>query len=273
MSSPFRSLAPSLSLLLLLGSLVPVFVRAQTVLIELTFDAGDFSQTGAAATTFGLTQGTVTFAPGIGDGLAAVFDGNTSLQASDTPVTTALTIAFWMKTTTDNGLSGSHWYEGAGLVDGELGGDTTDFGLSQIGTQIAFGIGSSDRTIFSTSSVNTGQWIHVAAAWDTSGTMNLYLNGILEATDGIASYVPRDTTNPFFIGQDLGGNFYTGSLDEIRLYGSMLSGSQIATLAIVPEPSITALLGLGALGLAFVRRRKQAPGCNPCHREISHRKS
>jgi hypothetical protein len=252
-SSPFHSRF----FLLLVALLAAHAGRAQTLLVELTFDASNFAQTGAAGTTFGIAQGSVTFETGAGGGLAAVFDGETSLQASDSPVTSGLTLSFWMKTTTDNAISGSQWYEGAGLVDGELGGDTTDWGISQMGTQLAFGIGYADTTIFSASNVNTGNWIHVAATWDTSGTMSLYLNGNLEATDIFASTEPRDTFNQFFIGQDLGGGTYTGSLDEIRIYDSALSGGQIAALAAIPEPATYAwIFGAGAcLAVAFKRRR------------------
>ena len=234
-------------------------VRAQTVLVNLDFDNSDdrLAQTGLADITFSPSLGTVTYGAGVDGGTAAVFDGESSLQASGTPVTTALTVAFWMKTTTDNGLGGgSQWYEGAGLVDGELGGDTTDWGVSQLGTRLAFGIGSSDRTIFSSSDINTGNWIHVAVTWNTSGVMNLYLNGILEATDTLASSDPRDTTNRFFVGQDLGGNAFAGSLDQIRIFDSVLTGEQITTLAAVPEPSTSALLAAGVLGLALLRRRQ-----------------
>nr|MBP9912694.1 PEP-CTERM sorting domain-containing protein [Opitutaceae bacterium] len=151
----------------------------------------------------------------------------------------------------------TQWYQGAGLVDGELGGDTTDWGISQIGTQLAFGIGSSDRTIFSTSSLNTGDWTHVAATWDTSGIMNLYINGSLEATDALASTDARGTSNQFLIGKDLGSGFYTGSLDQIRIYDVALSAGQVAALAAVPEPATyAAFAGLLALGLAVWRRRR-----------------
>lgn len=250
----------TLSLVLFLaGMLTASSGRAQTAVIDLGFEnpGNRFANTGSAGTTFSLTTGEVTFEAGVNGGSAAVFDGSTSLQASGTPLTTALTVSFWLKTTTDNGLTGTQWYEGAGLVDGELGGDTTDWGISQIGTQLAFGIGSYDVTIFSTSSVNTGNWIHVAATWEDSGTMNLYLNGVLDATTGGASSDPRDTSNPFFVGQDLGGNFYIGSLDQVQIYDSVLGSGQIAALSAIPEPSTyAALAGLAALGFVIVRRRR-----------------
>ena len=245
--------------LLVLGLLGPVLARAQTVVVSLTFDDSDnrLEQTGSADTTFAPANGAVTFATGFDGGTAAVFDGESSLQASDTPLFSALTVAFWMKTTTDNGLAGGQWYQGAGLVDGELAGDTNDWGLSQLGTHVAFGIGASDRTIFSTSSVNTGEWIHVAATWDTSGNMSLYLNGQLETTYGGGSTVPRNTSNQFYIGQDLSGNSFTGSLDQIQIFDSVLSAGQIASLAAVPEPATYAsLLGGGILCLVMSRWRR-----------------
>ncbi|MDB6164926.1 MAG: LamG domain protein jellyroll fold domain protein [Lacunisphaera sp.] len=259
-----RLFTPSLALLLL-GLLAPSFGHAQTAVINLNFDnPGDrLAQTGSASTSFSNYHAGLTFETGVNGGTAAVFDGASSLQASDTPLTSALTVSFWMKTTTDNGLAGDQWYNGAGLVDGELGGDTTDWGISQIGTQLAFGIGSSDTTILSTSNVNTGNWIHVAATWDTSGAMNLYFNGTLEATNGGASWDDRDTSNQFFIGQDLGADFdnpqqiYIGSLDEIQIYDSALSSGQITALAAIPEPATYAIFaGCGALGLALWRRRR-----------------
>ena len=45
------------------------------------------------------------------------------------------------------------------------------------------------------------------------------------------------------------GNFATGTLDEIRI------GTELTDVALVPEPSSTALLGLGGLALILRRRR------------------
>jgi hypothetical protein len=248
-----------LSALALLG---PKMAQAQTALVNLDFEnSGDrFAQTGTAATTFATGKGNVTFGSGIGGGTAAVFDGSSSLRASGNPVTNGLTVAFWMNTTSSYG-GGSNWYGGAGLVDGELPSDTADWGLSLLGNKVAFGIGASDYTLISTTSVNTGAWIFVAGTWDTSGVMKLYVNGTLEANYTTASTANRRTDNQFFIGQDVGGGTYTGSLDQIRIYGVALNAGQISALhaSAIPEPSTyAALLGAAALGLACYRRRRRA---------------
>lgn len=250
-----------------LGLLLPILASAQTVLVQLDFEnsGNRLEQTGSAPTTFTTYQGTVTYDTGVAGGTAAVFNGASSLRADSSPVTSAFTIAFWMKTTTDNGAAGTPWFQGAGLVDGELGGDTTDWGVSQMGTKVAFGVGSTDSTIFSTSNVNLGNWIHVAATWSTAGEMKLYINGALETTYSAASINPRSTVNAFFIGQDLGGAAYTGALDQIRIYDSVLSAGQVAALhaGAVPEPSTyAAFAGLGALILALFVRSRRPRGLN-----------
>lgn len=247
-------------LLSVLGLFTASSGLAQTLLVNLSFDnsADRLEQTGSASTTFSTHTGTVTYGTGVGSGTAAIFNGSSSLQASGTPMTTGLTVAFWMKTTSTYN-SGTQWYQGAGLVDGELGGDTTDWGVSLLGNKVAFGIGSSDLTLISTTSVNTGDWIFVAGTWDTSGAMNLYVNGVLEKTSSSASTVSRITTNPFLIGKDLSGAGYVGSLDQIRLYGSALTSGQVSSLqaSSIPEPSTyAALAGLAALGVALWCRRK-----------------
>ena len=261
MISPARLSALPLTLLLL-GVLAPVLGHAQTAVVNLSFENSDdhLANTGSAGTTFGYAQGSLTFATGVHGGTAAVFDGATSLQASDTPVGSALTVAFWMNTSTTGPNAGEpQWYFGAGLVDGELGGEDLDWGVSLVGDKIAFGIGTPDTTIFSTSNVTTGSWVFVAATWDATGEMKLYINGTEEASTTGAGTDDRRMDNPFFVGQDLNDTFYTGSLDEIQIYDSALSSGQIAALAAIPEPSAcAAILGVGALGLAAWRRRRAA---------------
>lgn len=248
-----------LRLLAGLAWLIPLSAAAQTILVELDFEnpGNRLTQTGSASTVFSVSAGSLTYATGVNGGTAAGFDGSSSLRADSSPVTSALTITFWMKTTSSYG-GGTQWFQGAGIVDGELGGDTTDWGTSVLGDKLAFGIGSSDRTLFSTRPVNTGEWIFVAATWDTSGAMSLYLDGALESTTELGSTSSRRSDNQFFIGQDLGGGAYTGSLDQIRIYDTALSAGQVSAVyaASIPEPSTyAALAGLAALAIAARRRR------------------
>jgi hypothetical protein len=130
--------------------------------------------------------------------------------------------------TTSTGGSGD-WYNGNGIVDAEVGGGTEDWGTSLNGSLLSFGIGNPDITIYSTSNVNTGSWVHVAASWSQStGDMSLYINGVLEAT-GTSATSARTAPPRITLGQlqtDI--NFYEGAIDELRIWDVVRSGSEIS---------------------------------------------
>ncbi|MGB0992734.1 MAG: LamG-like jellyroll fold domain-containing protein [Akkermansiaceae bacterium] len=91
------------------------------------------------------------------------------------------------------------------------------------------------------------------------GTNNFYVNGVLVSTNGNApGGADLDTlhigANPF----DGAAGGFTGSINEVRTF-SFNSGefatSDLLTGATVPEPSSSALLGLGGLALVLRRRK------------------
>lgn len=137
------------------------------------------------------------------------------------------TIEYWMRTTQTGG-AGGQWYSGQGLVDGELGGVRNDFGTSLVGSKLAFGIGNPDVTIFSTSNVNTGNWVHVAVTWKRStGEMKLYINGTLEAT-GTSGTGIRDQSTILRVGSQLAGvGYFNGTIDDLRIWSVVRTQSEI----------------------------------------------
>lgn len=252
-------------------------MSAQTALTELTFNnAGDrLSNTGTGGTTF--SNAGVSYTSGV-NGDAASFDGNSYLTASSAGITTGMTISFWMKSTSSGGTDpNGNWYEGAGLVDAEKAGTHPDWGVSLWEGKIAFGIGAGEQhfgngengsTMISDGFVNSGSWVFVATTWDTSGTMNIYIDGVLDSTYTNANRTdPRDASYTYYIGADVGAldgshpsKFYNGLLDEVAIYSTALDSTQIAALYAantVPEPATcAALAGLAALGFAAYRRRR-----------------
>ncbi|RYZ00548.1 MAG: hypothetical protein EOO11_01235 [Chitinophagaceae bacterium] len=150
------------------------------------------------------------------------------------------TIEYWMKTTAA-GPGGSQWYHGSGLVDGEMGGVTNDFGTSLVGGKVAFGTGNPDVTILSATDVNDGNWHHVTATrQQATGIMRLYIDGVehatatggtglLNAPGQLALGVLQTGANPTFIGQ----------LDELRIWNGVRTASQVAA-------SYNRSLGIGA---------------------------
>ena len=84
---------------------------------------------------------------------AIQFNGSNQYVTIPRPVPTASPSRSWVKTT-QTSPTGSQWYNGNGMVDGEVGGVTNDFGVSYLNSKVAFGVGNGDTTIQSTSTIN-----------------------------------------------------------------------------------------------------------------------
>lgn len=157
------------------------------------------------------------------------FDGADDYAVVPNTVSGDFTVEYWMRTTsTGSGGLGTQWYGGNGIVDAEVPGGTNDWGTALTGQYLAFGIGNPDITIQSTSAVNTGNWVHVAASWEQStGTMRLYINGVQEAS-AIGSTNLRSAPTRITLGQlqtDI--QRFSGSIDEVRIWNVVRTPAQI----------------------------------------------
>ncbi len=132
------------------------------------------------------------------------------------------------------------WYDGAGLVDGEVTGVTTDAGTALIGDgKVGFGMGSPDTTIASKTSINDTKFHHVVATHDGEGAMRLYVDGIIEAVKSNGPGAPR-TNGEMSIGAlqtDVG--HLLGIVDEVAFYRHELSAGDVEqhyiATGLVPE--------------------------------------
>ncbi|MGC3958510.1 MAG: LamG domain-containing protein [Verrucomicrobiota bacterium] len=179
---------------------------------------------------FTLTTGGATGA-GFGNPHRIVFFNGASGYAQVPRVigNTNFSITFWMRTAATGGTP--NWYNGQGLVDGEVGGSTGDFGLALVGSKVSFGVGNPDTTLTSVKTVNDNQWHQVIATRDAgSGTMALYVDGKLDnSTTGPTG---SRTSSPAlrFGSLQTGVNFFNGSMSDVAFYQQVLTSNQIATL-------------------------------------------
>ena len=148
---------------------------------------------------------------------------------------TNFTIAFWIRTTASGG--GTNWYSGKGLVDGYVSTSVNDFGTALVTNKFALGIGNPDTTFVSAKAINDGLWHHVAATWNaSSGAVQLYVDGLLD-TSGSGPSGPRTSPPNLRIGSiqtGVAGGFLNGSVDDLRLYNTVLPYLALATLATSP---------------------------------------
>jgi hypothetical protein len=142
---------------------------------------------------------------------------------------TNFSIVFWVRTGASGG--GPNWYSGEGLVDGEVGGTTGDFGVALVGTKVGFGVGNPDTTLASMKNISDNAWHQIVATRDAgSGAMSIFIDGKLDSSMTGPTGV---RTNPpaLRIGSiQTGVGFFSGSISDVTMYQQVLPTNQIATL-------------------------------------------
>lgn len=167
---------------------------------------------------------------------AAQFNG-TAFAEITRVVATNFTVAVWLKTTNPGPASGA-WYQGMGIVDGEMVGSAADWGCSVINSKFALGIGAPDTTLTTTVNIADGNWHHVAATRDSdSGQVHLYVDGVLNVSD-TAPAGPRTAPNELRIGATHSATpvIFVGGMDDLRLYDRVLNASEVAELVRLTFP-------------------------------------
>lgn len=135
----------------------------------------------------------------------------------------AITVAVWIKPT----AVGRRTIVSKGSPDGFFLRTETNgkiefrFNANTNGTQF--------RVLSNQSYPTNGTWMHVAVTFDgTRSTM--YINGVQDNTASYSPSVIRPNTTNLQIGAWDGINRYSGDLDDLRLYSSVLSASEVLNL-------------------------------------------
>jgi len=141
--------------------------------------------------------------------------------------------------------TGTAFYQGAGLVNGEVANTVNDFGLSlNVNGRLLAGTGNPDTTIASSSTSFTNGQPHIVVFRRTrsSGALTLYVDGVLQgsATGGKQSLT---TPTQLVLGaQQTLNNYLTGDIAEVKFYDTALSDADRA----LEETALRCKYGLGA---------------------------
>lgn len=134
-------------------------------------------------------------------------------------------------------------------------GDAWSFGFRD-GTLLFTKNGVVDAFSSGGANVPSDEWVHVAASVSSTNGITFYLNGAVDGTNpDTRNNIPGDDV--FGIGRSYGSGedqYLAGRMDEVRVYDRVLTGNEVAALA-VPEPSTGILVTLAGLAFALKRRR------------------
>lgn len=164
-------------------------------------------------------------------GKGARFDGVDDYIRIPRSVADDFTISFWFKSDQIAGSDGQ-WWEGMGLVDGEVTGSADDFGISLGNGRVLFGVGNPDNTARS-EFVADGKWHHVAATRDKElGVLRLYVDGDLVDSDKYDGSTASLTSPPELRIGSLQTNrrFFEGTIDDVQITPYTLSADEVMEL-------------------------------------------
>ena len=157
-------------------------------------------------------------------GNALNFNGTSSrvtiADAASLHLTSAMTLEAWVNPTTVN----SSWRD---VIEK---GDDNYFlmATSDSSSRPAGGgtIGGSFGPAYGTAALATNTWAHLAVSYD-GAAVRLYLNGTQVSSVAKTGSI-LTSTNPLTIGSDpFYGQYFSGTIDEIRIYNTTLSAAQI----------------------------------------------
>ena len=122
--------------------------------------------------------------------------------------------------------TGTDFYQGAGLLSGEMPGVANDFGVTlNANGQVLAGVGNPETSIHSASGFNDGQ-PHVITFQriKSTGSVQLYLDGALVSGQGGTQSLT--SPNVLLLGANpVLNNFLSGDIAEVRIYNAALSSA------------------------------------------------
>jgi hypothetical protein len=179
-------------------------------------------------------------ASGPGQRSAVSFNGTDDYALVPRDIRNDFSLEVWFRSPGGGvGTGNTQWWQGAGLLDGEVAGVTDDFGISlDASGQIWAGTGNPDTSIRSGPGFNDDTWHHVVfTRTQDSGELTLYVDGFPVAS-------ANGGTQPLFAAPGLrlgvvqtGVNFYTGALADAAVYDLALPAATVASHFSVRGPT------------------------------------
>lgn len=110
------------------------------------------------------------------------------------------------------------------------GGGDYQFGLSEVSASIGTSIGRGARGTQGAFTAQFGRWYHIVATWD-GNYHRVYVDGKLLATKQVSGTMDN-SQKTLYIGLDIDGlkEWFTGKIDDIRIYNRSFTGCEVSEL-------------------------------------------
>ena len=158
-------------------------------------------------------------------GRALSFDGVNDLvtvpDSSVLDLAPGMTLEAWVKPTTGNGWRTVLLKERPGQLAYSL------YATGDNGRPLAEIAAGSQRDARGVAALPVGVWTHLAATYDKS-TLRLYVNGVQVASTAVTGTLINSTGALRIGGNTVWGEYFSGLIDEVRVYERALSAAEIA---------------------------------------------
>ena len=139
-----------------------------------------------------------------------------------------ISMAFWVNPKTHNGCR---------FID-KSAGNINNFLVDQFGTTLRTYVAGKALIINELPPLN--EWTHIAVTYSSTGSLNVYYNGVLKGSTPAGNANLVSNTNPLFVGAVQGASCKVNALmDDVRIYGRELSATEVTSIMNVTEISYT----------------------------------
>ncbi|WP_417941720.1 LamG-like jellyroll fold domain-containing protein [Flavobacterium sp. RS13.1] len=160
-------------------------------------------------------------------GNALNFDGANDVVAINNVTTSSFTLEAHIKLLSNSPV-GSVAYQGAGILDSDVGGSHNDFIFSILNNKLSFWDGSTNTNVNGNINVLDGNWHHVAVVRDANIGAALYVDGVLDNQSNSASSTVLNANPKIYIGSAFVDNRYLNvDITEVRIWNTARTATEI----------------------------------------------
>jgi hypothetical protein len=146
-------------------------------------------------------------------------------------MTTGFTVAAWVNVAAWADTEGYSRYIVSKTNDSDLGWRIGTDATSLFELRLGLGIGTSGHDVKSPNGQPMNAWVHVVAVYAPGSRSEVWVNGTLTGAKTPPATFADDSTAPPRIGCRGSSHFFSGSIDEVRIYDRALAPNEIPQLA------------------------------------------